>query len=591
MLVVHKKGCNDVFDFKGSRQHAFNRVSKCYSATVTYCSERTSHEDCVEKWKVEVELVAGGKLEILRLEVRLPYDFPLSLPRIYLQDEGLEQLTPLPHVDASGFICTFDPETTTTNPKAPAEIALRCIRRAASIVKAGIEGANLGDFEDEFLAYWGDGGVRHMISLVPENESIHGQVFYMRLSSSLGRFRHVLHLGEQSAKNLKVHLEDQGLSFSEQEAFYAGCLPIAMPPFDLSNFEAVSLIGDQGDNVLADFRRYVNQCGPAQRPVVVFSKRLNERIVHQAWLHKVPNTNRDGFRKGKLKPFQALRTFERSRKVERLYAKAFTPNRLRRRSASDDLPNDPSLSVLVAGLGSIGSHLTQLLRSGPVRAFHFIDPDGLSVENTGRHVLGLSHVGTNKGVAMRRFMRDADPTMPIGVTADKSLAEAVECEPQHFENAECVFIAIGNTPSELWYDAAIQSGAISTPTFFLWVEPYLAGGHCVYINPDDEGSLAGLFDAGLYRFNVLSHEAYESHIFAKRESGCQSTYVPYSSASVVLFLSSLLPQILSMLSELPAAASCRMTWTGDLSSLSKMGLSISPRAKKHGSGTLITREL
>jgi hypothetical protein len=197
----------------------------------------------------------------------------------------------------------------------------------------------------------------------------------------------------------------------------------------------------------------------------------------------------------------------------------------------------------------------------------------------------------NKGVAMRRFVREANPTMPIGVTADKSLVEAVEREPQHFEDADCVFIAIGHTPSELWYDAAIQSGIVGAPTFFLWVEPYLAGGHCVYINPDDEGSLADLFDAEHYRFNVLSREAYESHDFTKRESGCQGTYVPYPSSSVVLFLSSVLPKILRTLNDLPAVASCRMTWTGDLRSLSKMSLPISPHAEDLSSGTLITQTL
>jgi hypothetical protein len=590
MLAARRKGCN-VLDFKGSRQRAFDRVSKCYSARITHRSERSSQEGCIEKWRVEVELVAGAEVEVLRLEVRLPYDFPLSLPRIYLQGNDLERLLPLPHVNASGFVCTFDPETTTPNSEAPAEIALRCIRRATSIIKAGLEGTNHGDFETEFFAYWSDGDVQRGISLIPEDGSLTDQVHYMRLDDAFGMFKHVLHVGGQTAENLKAHLKDRGLGFSEQEAFYAGYLPIATPPFDLSNGEAASLIGEQGDGVLADFERYVNRCGSAQQPVVVFSKQLGERVVHQAWLHRAPNTDRDGFRKGKLKPFKTLHTFERSRRVERLHAEAFTPERLRRRSASDDLAAGPSLSVLIAGLGSIGSHLTQLLRSGPVRAFHFIDPDGLSVENAGRHVLGLSHVGTNKAVAMGRFVRDADPTMTVGITADKSLVEAVENEPQHFENADCAFIAIGNTPSELWYDAAILSRVISTPTFFLWVEPYLAGGHCVYINPDDERSLAGLFDAGHYRFNVLTREAYESHTFTKRESGCQSTYVPYSSSSVALFLASLLPEIMRVLCDLPAAASCRMTWTGDLGSLSKMDLSISPRAEERGSGRLITRTL
>jgi len=580
-----------VLNFEASRQRAFNRVSKCYSAEVALRQKGTPRNGCIEKWEVEVEVVAANNLEVLCLEVQIPYDFPLSLPRIYLQGEDRERLFPLPHVDASGFICTFDSATTTPNPNAPSEIVLKCIQQATRIIETGIEGTNQSDFDNEFLAYWGDGNVLRGISLIPEDGGLPDQVFYMRLTDALGRFKHMLHSGGEHAENLKAHLDDQEIGFSEQAAFYAGCLPISTPPFRLSNRKATELIGEQGGDLLADFKRYVNECGTDQRPVVVFSKQLHERVVHQAWLHAIPNTNRDGFRKGKLKPFIALRDFEGSSKVRRIHTETFTPDRLRRRSASDDLLAGRPLSVLVAGLGSIGSHLTQLLRSGPVRAFHFIDPDVLSAENAGRHLLGLSHVGTKKAVAMQRRVCNADPTMTVSATSDQSLAEAVNLDPQPFEDADCVFIAIGDTPSELWFDNAIQAGVVSTPTFFLWVEPYLAGGHCVYINPDDEGSLAGLFDDGYYRFNVISREAYDSHVFTKRESGCQTTFVPYSSASVVLFLSSLLPGLLRMLSDLSATESCSMTWTGDLSSLSKMDISVSSHAKQQASGTLVTRTL
>lgn len=580
-----------VIDFEESRRRAFNRVVKCYSAEVTFRPGSVPQDGCIEKWEIEVEVAAANKLEVLCLEIQIPYDFPLSLPRIYLQGEDHERLFPMPHMDASGFICTFDSATTTPNPNAPSEIVLKCIQQATSIIKAGIEGTNHSDFDSEFLAYWGDGNVLRGISLIPEDGSLPDRVFYMQLADALGRFKHVVHSGGERADNLKAHLDDQEIGFNEQTAFYAGCLPISTPPFRLSNIEAIELIREQGGDLLGDFERYINGCGTDQRPVVVFSKQLHERVVHQAWLHEIPNTNRNGFRKGKLKPFIALRDFEACRQVRRIHTETFTPDRLRRRSASVDLPADRRLAVLVAGLGSIGSHLTQLLRSGPVRAFHFIDPDVLSAENPGRHLLGLSHVGTNKAVAMQRFVRNADPTMTVSVTSDQSLAEAVNLDPQPFEDADCVFIAIGDTSSELWFDNAIQSGVISTPTFFLWVEPYLAGGHCVYINPDDEGSLTGLFDDGYYCFNVISREAYDSHVFTKRESGCQTTFVPYSSASVVLFLSSVLPRVLRMLTDLSATESCSMTWTGDLSSLRKMDISILSHAKQQASCTLTTRTL
>ena len=584
-----------MLDFESSRQRALDRISQCYTTEVVCRSERAPIEGYIEKWRVEVELIPSGELQILSLEVRLPYDFPLSLPRIFLSGEDAERLGPLPHVNAAGYVCTFDPETTTPNSEAPGEIVLACVGRAAEIIKAGLTGANHDDFEDEFLAYWGDasGGSSEVlggISLIPEDGRLPEGVFYMKLTGRIGRFGHVLHAGGQPADDLRAYLKDRDVRFSEHAAFYAPHLPVAGPPFALTNGEVVDLIGAQGGGALKEFGRYVNQSAPEHRPIVVFAKRLAGRTVHQAWLHEVPQVNRNGFREGKLKPFQAMRTFERSRKVVRLYAEPFTADRLRRRTASDDLPAAPALSVLVAGLGSVGSHLTQFLRSGPVSSFHLLDPDDLTVGNVGRHVLGLSHVGTNKAIAMQRFMRDADPTAQVAVTADKSLAEAVEREPQTFEDVDCAFIAIGDTRSELWYDQAMQAGAVKTPTFFLWVEPYLAGGHCVYIDPSTGASLNDLFDAHLYRFNILSEEAYRTRSFEKREAGCQTTYVPYSSSSVVLFLSSLLPEILRVLRE-PRAPSCCMTWTGDLPALHRIGLPVSALAMEHHPCTLTTQPL
>jgi hypothetical protein len=191
---------------------------------------------------------------------------------------------------------------------------------------------------------------------------------------------------------------------------------------------------------------------------------------------------------------------------------------------------------------------------------------------------------------MRQFIRDANPTMSTRATSEVSLAEAVETNPRDFEEVDYVFIAIGDTPSELWYDQLMQNSEIKTPSFFLWVEPYLAGGHCVYIDPADGASLSSLFSACIYQFNVIARNEYESRTFTKREAGCQTSYVPYSSASVVHFLSSVYPEIMHVLRS-PDPGSRRMTWIGDIPAIRRLGLSISSPMKDRSQGTLVTQPL
>jgi hypothetical protein len=129
----------------------------------------------------------------------------------------------------------------------------------------------------------------------------------------------------------------------------------------------------------------------------------------------------------------------------------------------------------------------------------------------------------------------------------------------------------------------------------LWVEPYLAAGHCIYIHPDDI-KYKEAFDIiegwELCRYNVIDRKEYlnGNEILKMREASCQSSYIPYSGGKVVHFLSQLFPKLVDIVNN-GLQNSTAYTWTGDFNQLKSLGLERSDFAKGYSSYEMIEHKL
>lgn len=111
--------------------------------------------------------------------------------------------------------------------------------------------------------------------------------------------------------------------------------------------------------------------------------------------------------------------------------------------------------------------------------------------------------------------------------------------------------------------------------FFLWIEPYAIGGHCVFIHPDNKITLADLYKDHLYRFNIIESTEYvkSNPILSKQEAGCQTSYTPYSGNDVILFLSSIYKWLNDIIQN-NTKQSMAMQWTGNINIAKELGLAI-----------------
>ena len=142
-----------------------------------------------------------------------------------------------------------------------------------------------------------------------------------------------------------------------------------------------------------------------------------------------------------------------------------------------------------------------------------------------------------------------------------------------FNDCSYAFIAIGNQNIEDHIIKLINDGKITIPIFFLWVEPYAIGGHCLYIHPDDKVDVGSLYSYNLYRKNVIADLEYidSNPILSKQEAGCQTAYTPYSSNDTVMFLSSIYKWINGIIKD-NVRSSSGIQWIGNIKLANELGV-------------------
>jgi hypothetical protein len=182
---------------------------------------------------------------------------------------------------------------------------------------------------------------------------------------------------------------------------------------------------------------------------------------------------------------------------------------------------------------------------------------------------------------MRHYLLSKNPRGIVQVEA-KGIVDVVLHAPTFVNTCDALFVCTGDTNAELWLSQAQREGSLTCPLFFLWVEPYVAGGHCVYLNGQDNLILADLFDNYYYRSNVIPQSIHEARSFVWREAGCQTSYLPFDNLTLTMFLHRLLPEIVPVL-RTPDHTSCRWTWVGDLIALQQLGIAAAPHAHVLGS--------
>ena len=583
-----------MIDGAKSRQIAYDYVSTVENVKILNFREKESigFKSELEIWEVDTEVLYDNTIIPIVLHVAFTSQFPLGFPKIFLSPDTFERTKYIPHVDNNRLVCTYDSEITSTNPNEPAGIVIECLRKSKSIILDGLSKNNHSDFTDEFKAYWEEKYGKE--KYLPQNllsliNKIHPEssIKLICLKREIRNYKYVLHTSNETSVRFKEFLKEYNFEYDEKGVYYLGEFPQSTPPYDLKNRDIINIVRTVGNESFEKFKSFINN---KEFPkLVVCEKYIGVKSYLFGWFHQPINTNVNGFRPGVLKQFNAISTIQSNENVNRITTDVFTKERLENRTSGMEV-NETEKTFLIAGVGSIGSNLIFFLNSINSPKYKLVDTDSLRLENIQRHLLGFEYIGNYKTKALKDYIQKNNPLQKV-TTREISIIDIINSEVEYLNEADYIFTCIGKANIDNWVSQSLKDGTINKPIFIIWVEPFLCGGHCLFLHPTNP-DFEKYFEGDFFKFNVIDSVEYKSgnKSLSLREAGCQTTYIPYSGSSVISFISSLFPYISSII-ESNKTDSLAFTWLGNTVEVKKKEIKISSYYDNKNIGAIIEHKL
>lgn len=510
---------------------------------------------------------------VVQLSSKLKLPFPYEFPIVSMDEKSYKELSPLPHVDNDRIICTLDRIICVPNPSAdPSKIILEVMIQARKTVSNGIQKINFEDFDDEFAAYW---YIESKNDAADSIVSVTDKPHMVVCCEVLNR----IYLAD-TKQELRQFLCNAGINAAENAKYFACIyLPFSIkirPPFPKTNYELYKLI--QRDKLICDFyNKYITK----NKEHIVFiafsvcdNNALNKDKRHlELWKQFILNNfgKINGFRIGRVPP----RILFQYGGAKKQYLKMFHVNDMRQERlflrGGIGLQNKIK-KVAIIGCGSIGSYLAEALAEYGVYDFVLVDREFLSDENIARHFCGYEYVQKSKVEAIKIKLGKQNPN----IYCDYYQEDVYEFFLEHIDllnNCDIIFVAIAEIQIENKIITMVKEKIIKKPVVLMWTEPFGIAGQAVIINnPNIER--AKLFDAG---FSFLKRVVVNSDRLFKRESGCQSTFVPYAAFSIKRFIYTVLEHLFINIIGKNKDGNYILTWCGSVNMAGEYGCKIADR--------------
>lgn len=509
------------------------------------------------------EVVIEGLRHRARLICSLLKDAFYKLPDVFVDLEDSPELAGLPHVGNDGKICTFDETESFPDPRRPEETLAISLERAIKVLSDGVSGCNHDDYKDEIVAYWGlqaSGFV--FVADVPAGEIA---TMHCAQGSFLGKDCVCVATSRKDAAAFAGKLA--GRSLKEKETY--PCLfmripqPISIPiPETCSRWDEE--LGRMGLAFVRAYRKHVvDSDRPWVRVLMTVPTGEGEALVSFSQ-SRAPNLKR--FRSNETRYRYAKDAFAYGdTKISRHFTELVSQGRLYARGGNGTVMSN---RYAIVGCGSLGSLLSRALADCGADDFVLVDPETLMAENIARHVCGFDHVGESKPNALSKYLQGRNPNVSCEVHLNDA-NELLDRRPLVFNECDAVFVTAADSPLEYHFVRKILEGTVTVPVVIMWVEPFALAAHALVINSPQD-IFSKLYDDDLF----FAHPAVSNGLdFLRRESGCQSSFVPYSGIDVQSFVIDFARNLEHLLSD---GKNYHFCWIGGVSGADEVGAVIAP---------------
>ncbi|MED3554283.1 ThiF family adenylyltransferase [Cytobacillus praedii] len=557
------------------RGNAINYLQTNYDAVL---------RESENKVKFPASLLLNLEVEnlVVSLIINIPFNFPDAFPQVKLDELSFEKVFPIPHLDIFKTLCIFDDVVASPNPRNPIGLLEITLEKSLEILSKGISKQNENEYIEEFESYWLQESESVLfLSLVEPSEEI--KTIFLQPCDLKSQNRSGI-FADKKSEAIKW-IQNIGGIYDEDEIIETLYVPLKNPmsyPFPKNNKEIYHLLKE---NELPNLKEYFAYLDNKPRPSkVLFSIEVDGVNTWGIWEHTEPfkrsthlykgrkrnQRNLKGFRKktrnGRL---EIIRDFPRQ-EINKYYVEDVRASRLKIRGGDGNLKNHER-KVVVIGCGAIGSHLIQGLFDIGVQHMLIIDYDTLSYENINRHICGASDIGSKKTEAIKKKLSRHYPTSQIHVCSEDIMA-FLTLYPEGLNSYDLIISAISNAPIEQRINELQLKGVVTPPVLNIWVEPYLAAGHAIWIESTGGINISSLFDNGKYKYQILKN----GNQYTKKELGCSTSYVPYGALELKKFTTDVLLFICQQW-EKDSKDNIAFTWIGNLTEQRKNKRYLEPR--------------
>lgn len=496
----------------------------------------------VPVWKISIIAEVFGKVDTVEAYMAFPREFPYLMPYVVVPEE---RFSLLPHISvASRKLCLYE-DSVVYDTENIVGLIRDCISKTRKWLELYSNQDNTEEYTKEIDSYWneqyeGETEVEsHWILLgqMP-NESceLQGYLYSVDFLGEKGKyFDQCVVCGADVFENILNNIKTKYSAHKITVQYIKSMKIPSMPPYSIKGSQLLERIENEDDK--NRFTKFINK---NLEGYFLFPLGL-DYILGGVIIPKQKVINRSGYRNGYLRATDILTKYEsKNKKFGRIKVGLYEETRMAKRTAGQLMKHQ---NFVVAGLGSVGSNLCYYLNGYNNASFALVDPDNLTIDNIGRHLLGFNYIDQRKVHAVADYLNQYRPDREV-----KPIAKRIELIPvDGFYQASAIFLCTGDIMSEKWLLNKMQNKEITQPTFFLWLEPYGISGIMIYVVPDDTESIIALRTEANDRFMkycLIEHTEYErGDKLTKHDAGCNGNYALYSANDVTLFLSAMFPQI------------------------------------------------
>jgi len=511
-----------------------------------FLSEKGFHRERHEKLQ-KIGDVWSGNLEVcnepLGIYLVIPMYFPDKLPRVYLRKRPS---FPLPHVDPNLFVCTERESGLVYRQENFLVLIQEILGKATNIISDGISGNNHGDFDREFLDYWGIESDERLISILNPYDDI-VRVVVVSVAFGDKKFRAVGKSVETVEKYFKKIDPKYKVSY-RCIGWFTKLAHIPRPPFPKSITDAEKDLLLQSKSHIKKYKKTIPKELKAV-PYVVFSV-PGEIPVMACW---------------------GANYKDRQHQLRRNIIERWDADRIQMRIGNrENILKE--IKVCIIGCGSIGSRVAMGLVEAGAKTLLLIDPEKLDIGNIARHLCGANYVDNYKVEAVKRHIEQHFPYSEIATIAGDIL-EVFEKRINEVVSCDLVISAVGELNINRRLNILACSREGFPPVIFSFIEAYGIASHSLLVNAQSGGCFECSLDNDLkFKYCVA---AFGDKQPETQEAGCQTTFLPYSSEDTKMAASIVIRQTIEALST-EYLKSQHKVWVADLEEMSRCGIKRTP---------------